>query len=503
MLTVQNHYDVLIIGAGLSGIGMGCHLVRESPQLSYAIIERRQAMGGTWDLFRYPGIRSDADMFSFGYGFRRWDKLKTLADGASIRQYIADTAAEHGVDQNIHYGLASTEANWSSQERLWRLKTLNEQTGEVREFTSRFLVSCVGYYNYDNGYLPIFPGSERFQGQMIHPQHWPENLAYQNKRIVIIGSGATAVTLVPALAPEAAHVTMLQRSPSYIITVPGSDALSAVLRHVLPMRWVSAFARKRNIWLARAIYKAARRWPNKVRDWLLANVQKQVGDSVDMRHFTPSYMPWDERLCAVPDGDLFKVLRSGKADVVTEHIQTFTETGIRLKSGQELEADIIITATGLQLQALGGMELKVDGQRQNLAERMTYKGALAEDIPNMASVFGYTNAPWTLKADLVSHYLCRLYNYMDEHRFEVCTPKAPEGEKEADSVMSTLNSGYVQRSADLLPRQGRHLPWRVLNHYEQDRVMYNQPIADGLLEFTPVQQHASAARPHSRATQTS
>lgn len=490
---MNDHHDVLIIGAGLSGIGMGCHLVREAPQMDFAIIERRQAVGGTWDLFRYPGIRSDADMFSFGFAFRPWDQLKTLADGDTIRQYIEDTAREHGVDRRIRFGQACTEASWSSRERLWTVKTRDEASGAQRVFTGRFLVSCVGYYDYDQGYQPDFPGMQRFQGRLIHPQHWPEDLDYSGKRVVVIGSGATAVTLVPAMAERAGHVTMLQRSPSYIISVPGKDVVSAALRRVLPERWVYAMARTRNIWLQRVIYKAARRWPEKVRAWLLGSVKKQLGGKVDMRHFTPSYMPWDERLCAVPDGDLFAALRQGRASVVTDRIATFTEQGIALESGAELPADIIISATGLQLRALGGIDMVVDGQRKSLSDRLTYKGVLAHGIPNMGSIFGYTNAPWTLKADIASSYLCRLFNHMGKHELEVCTPRAPEGEMEPGSVMGALQSGYVQRGGDLLPRQGRHLPWRVLNHYERDREMLlRQPIADTALEFEPAREPVGA-----------
>lgn len=483
---MRNHYDTLIIGAGLSGIGMACHLRRESPHISFAIIERRQAIGGTWDLFRYPGIRSDADMFSFGYAFRSWNSLKTLADGPSIRQYIADTSREHGVDERIHFGLKSTDASWSSEERLWTVTTLEEASGNVRTFTCKFLIPCTGYYNYDEGHLPQFPGAARYEGQFIHPQHWPEDLDYQNKRVLIIGSGATAVTLVPALAKSAAHVTMLQRSPSYVITVPGLDKLSGVLRKVLPAHWVYALARKRNIWIQRTLYKAARRWPGLVRSWLLAGVRKQLGDHVDMRHFTPSYMPWDERLCAVPDGDLFRSLREAKASVITDHIDTFTERGILLRSGVHLEADIIIAATGLKLEALGGMKLFVDGKQQQSSDRMTYKGVLVQDLPNVGWIFGYVNAPWTLKSDLASSYLCRLFNHMRDNGLEVFTPRAPEGEMQNGTVMDAMQSGYVQRAASSLPRQGRNVPWRVLHSFEQDQVMLlDQPIEDAALEFIP------------------
>ena len=479
------HYDVLIIGAGLSGIGMACHLALESPATRFAVLERRQAIGGTWDLFRYPGIRSDADMFTFGYSFRPWNSLKTLADGESIRQYIADTAREHGVDNKITFGLKTTKACWSSADRLWTVHALNEVTGETLAYTCRFLIPCTGYYSHDAGYLPEFPGLQRFEGTFVHPQQWPENLDYKGKRVLIIGSGATAVTLVPAMAQDAAHVTMLQRSPSYVINVPGDDRLSGLLRHFLPESWVFNLARKRNIWLQRAIYKASRRWPRLMRRWLLSGVRKQLGEGVDMRHFTPSYMPWDERLCAVPDGDLFRVLRERKASVVTDHIETFTERGILLKSGVVQEADIIIAATGLKLEALGGTELYIDGERQATNTRMTYKGVLAQDMPNIGWIFGYTNAPWTLKSDLASHYLCRLLNHMRTKGFEVVIPRAPASEMDSESVMDSMCSGYVQRGAAILPRQGRHIPWRVLNDFKLDTdLLLRQPVEDDALEFS-------------------
>lgn len=484
-LSMQNHYDVLIIGAGLSGVGTACRLAEEMPEAKVGLIERRKAIGGTWDLFRYPGIRSDSDMFSFGYSFRPWNELKVLADGTAIRNYITDTAREYGIERKVQFGLKTTDASWSSEERQWRVTCLEEETGQTREFTCQYLISCTGYYNYDEGFLPEFPGSERFQGLQIHPQHWPENLDYSGKRVVIIGSGATAVTLVPAMAKDAEHVTMLQRSPSYVFSVPGYDKLSAFLRRFLPERFVYGMARKRNIVMQRLIYKASKAFPGMVRSYLLRGVRKQVGDQVDMRHFTPRYMPWDERICAVPDADLFKVLKQGKASVVTDQIDTFTEKGILLKSGEHLQADIIITATGLKLQTCGGMALKVDGEEKHLNKLMTYKGSMLQDIPNMGFVFGYTNAPWTLKVDLTASFLCRLFNYMKQNQLDVVMPKAPEGQLMADeTVLGSLQSGYIQRAQNLLPRQGRGLPWRVLHSYEDDqKMLLNQSVEDANLEF--------------------
>lgn len=492
---MTQHFDVLIIGAGLSGIGAACHLARECPDKTVAILERRKAIGGTWDLFRYPGIRSDSDMFTFGFKFRPWHDLKVLADGESIRQYITDTAREYGIDKRVQFGLKTTRAEWSSDTSSWAVTALDEASGETRVFRANYLIGATGYYDYDKGYLPQFPGSERFKGQCIHPQHWPEGLDYKDKRVVVIGSGATAVTLVPAMADDAAHVTMLQRSPSYIFSVPGRDRISAGLRHVLPERWVFALARKRNILMQRGIYLAAKRWPDRVRNMLLAGVRKQIGDQADMRHFTPRYNPWDERLCAVPDADLFEALKSGKASMATDTIETFTETGIQLTSGQHLEADLIITATGLQVQTLGGMKLSIDQQEQPLSALMTYKGVLLQNMPNMAWIFGYTNAPWTLKADIASEYICRLLRHMDAKGLAVATPRAPEGTADLDdTVLGSLGSGYVQRARDILPRQGRELPWRVLNHYGKDiQMLRDQPIDDGLLEFKAAQAAPLAA----------
>jgi len=483
---MSSEFDVLIIGAGLSGIGAACHLAMECPGKRVGILERRMAIGGTWDLFRYPGIRSDSDMFSFGFKFRPWNELKVLADGPAIRQYVSETAREYGVDRKIQFGLKTTAVDWSSEQRCWTVTAVHEASGETRSFRARFLIGATGYYNYDRGYLPQFPGVERFQGQCIHPQQWPAQLDYRGKRVVVIGSGATAVTLVPAMAGEAAHITMLQRSPSYIFSVPAFDTISAVLRHLLPERWVYAMARRRNILLQRWIYLAARRWPERVRKWLLAGVRKRLADGANMRHFTPRYMPWDERLCAVPDADLFKAINSGKASVVTDEIETFTESGIQLKSGQTLSADIIVTATGLQIQTLGGAELRVDQQTRPVGSVMTYKAVLMQDVPNLAWIIGYTNAPWTLKADLASSYICRLLRHMDANNLAVATPRAKDSAAENETIFGALRSGYVRRAADQLPRQGRDLPWRVLHHYERDtEMLLKQPIDDGVLEFIP------------------
>ncbi|CAM3905943.1 flavin-containing monooxygenase [Smaragdicoccus niigatensis] len=478
------HFDVLIIGAGLSGIGTACQIAGEFPNKSIAVLERRERLGGTWDLFKYPGIRSDSDMFTFGYKFRPWHDLKVLAPGATIRQYIEDTATEYGVDNKIHYGLKIVAADWSSEHAQWTVTAEHEATGETRLYTAGFLISATGYYNYDQGFRPSFPGIDRFQGQTVHPQHWPEDLDYTGKKVVVIGSGATAVTLVPSMAPTAAHVTMLQRSPSYIFAVPALDKISAVLGRFLPAKWVFQCARQRNISIQRALYVACKRWPKMMRRFLLSQVRNHLGPDFDMTHFTPKYMPWDERLCAVPDGDLFKVLKSGEASIVTDHIDTFTEKGILLKSGQELEADIIVTATGLQIQTLGGLQLSVDGEAIELRDRMTYKAVMLEDVPNLAWIFGYTNAPWTLKSDLAGEYICRLLEHMDANGHAVATPRDLEDSALDDGIFDALQSGYVQRGKEKLPRQGARGPWKVLMNYKRDsRMLREDTIDDSHLHF--------------------
>lgn len=486
-------FDILIIGAGLSGIGTACQLAAAHPAKRIGILERRQSIGGTWDLFRYPGIRSDSDMCSFGYQFRPWNELKVLADGSAIRDYIVQTAREYRVEEKIQFGFKTTDANWSSRERCWNVNGVHEVSGESRSYQTRFLISCTGYYNHDAGFLPKFPGVENFKGQCIHPQHWPENLDYAGKKVVVIGSGATAVTLVPAMAPTAGHVTMLQRSPSYIFSVPAYDKITSVLQKILPSRWAFGLARKRNILVQRWLYQACKRRPAMMRDWLLSQVRKHVGPDVDMRHFTPQYMPWDERLCAVPNADLFHALRDGTASMATDEIDRFTETGIRLKSGMELEADIVVTATGLELQMLGGIELRVDGQVRRFNEQMTYKGVLIQNLPNLAWIFGYTNAPWTLKSDLSARYLARLLRHMDERGLEVALPHDANDCALDDGMLDSLKSGYVQRRKNLLPRQGRTQPWQVRMHYPSDRrVLLKDPIEDGLLRFEPVASNARA-----------
>jgi monooxygenase len=417
------HVDVLIVGAGLSGIGAAYHLQKQCPNKKVVIVERRQAIGGTWDLFRYPGIRSDSDMFTLGYNFKPWTNPKAIADGTSIREYVQETARENGIDKKIRFGLQVRNAAWSSANATWTVDAVREATGEAVQFTCRFLLMCSGYYNYDSGYTPEFKGIENYQGQVVHPQKWTEDIDYTNKNVVVIGSGATAVTLVPSMADKAAHVTMLQRSPTYVISVPERDIISDKLRPFLPEKMVYRLARTRNVGLQMMFYRLSKNKPEVAKRFLLQMVRRQLGKNADMSHFTPKYNPWDERVCAVPDGDLFKVIRQGKASVVTDHIDTFTKTGIRLKSGQELQADMIITATGLNLQLLGGMKIQVDGKPFEMTETLNYRGVMFKDLPNLAMIFGYTNASWTLKADLSSEYICRLLKHMDKDGLRQCTPR--------------------------------------------------------------------------------
>ncbi|MEZ5528782.1 MAG: NAD(P)/FAD-dependent oxidoreductase [Porticoccaceae bacterium] len=483
----EYQYDVLIIGAGLSGIGMACHLERELLGRKLAILERREAIGGTWDLFRYPGVRSDSDMFTMAYDFKPWTEPKVLGEGAAIRRYISETAQEYRVDKKIHYGLKVIGASWSSEDGCWTVEARSEVDGKVSTYTCRFLISCAGYYNYDKGYLPHFPGMETFSGQCIHPQFWPQSLDYRGKKVVVIGSGATAVTLIPAMASDTAHITMLQRSPSYYLSVPGYGKLLRRLEKLLPRRWLYRLVRASNIGLQRFFYQRAVHHPQGMRNYLLGQVRKALGPDADMRHFTPDYNPWDQRLCVVPNGDLFRAIRAGKASVVTDDIETFTERGIRLRSGEELEADIVITATGLRLQTFGGMQLTVDGVPRQVNQLLSYKAVLIQDLPNFGFILGYVNASWTLKADIAARYLCRLINHTEELGLSSVTPRAPEGEASDENAMNTLSAGYIHRGKGELPRQGVHLPWRVTHDYDIDRqLLLKTPIEDEWLEFTPI-----------------
>ncbi|MGK2947234.1 MAG: flavin-containing monooxygenase [Acidimicrobiales bacterium] len=483
--TEVEHLDVLVVGAGLSGIGAGHYLQTECPWASYAIFEARGAIGGTWDLFTYPGIRSDSDMFTLGYSFRPWDGKKAIADGADILQYIKDTAAESGIDQKIRFHHRITSADWSTDDARWHVTAERSDTGEVVQVTAGFIFSCSGYYRYDRGHQPDFPGLDRFGGVLVHPQAWPDDLDYAGRRIVVIGSGATAVTLVPSLARDAAHVTMLQRSPSYIATVPATNPLADLLRRALPggrggraARWMLALG-------TQATYQISRRYPGPVKRLLKAGVKAQLPKGYDVdTHFTPRYDPWDQRLCAVPNGDLFKAIKAGTASVVTDHIDTFTETGVRLVSGEELEADIVVSATGLEMLFIGGIEVTVDGQEVDVPNRLTYKGMMLEGVPNLALAIGYTNASWTLKCDLTCGYVCRLLQHMRDTGLRQCTPENHDAEVSAAPLLG-LSSGYIARAAHQFPQQGNKAPWLVHQSYLSDyRALKRSEVDDGAMVFT-------------------
>ncbi|HET8659431.1 MAG TPA: NAD(P)/FAD-dependent oxidoreductase [Micromonosporaceae bacterium] len=489
--------DVLIIGAGLSGVGAACHLRRRCPEKTFAILESRGAIGGTWDLFRYPGIRSDSDMFTLGYPFRPWPEEKSIAGGTAIRSYICDTAREYGVDDKIRFHHRVTEASWSSADAQWTVTAHRTDTAQTVRLRCSLLFMCTGYYRYDEGYTPQFAGVDRFAGPVVHPQHWPEDLDYTGKRVVVIGSGATAVTVVPAMAERAAHVTMLQRSPSYVLSLPEVDVVANALRRMLPRKLALWLVRWKNVLLTMAIFQLSRRAPQVMRRLHHRAAQARLPEGYDVQtHFNPGYDPWDQRMCFVPDGDLFTAISSGKASVVTDHIDTFTEHGIRLVSGTQLDADIVVTATGLNLQPLGGMRLAVDGADIDLAKTVAYKGMMLSGVPNLMLALGYTNAAWTLKCDLTSEYACRVLNHMDRHGYQVCTPVAPES-SQLDPLID-LQSGYVLRGLDKLPKQGPRAPWRLYQNYPRDvRLLRHGAVEDEGVRFSraPAPQPAAQA-PH-------
>lgn len=478
-MTTVEHIDVVIVGAGLSGIGAAYHLQESCPTKTYAVLEGRERLGGTWDLFKYPGIRSDSDMYTLGYRFRPWSAPKAIADGPSILAYVRETAEAYGIDKKIRYNHRVERASWSSTESRW---TLHIDGG--RTLTCSFLYLCVGYYDYAKGYTPDLPGRDRFRGRVVHPQFWPEDLDYANKRVVVIGSGATAVTLVPELAKKAAHTTMLQRSPTYVVTVPGQDPIAEWMRGKIPPRAAYGLTRWKNVLFGMAFFQFSRRFPDKAKQFLINQVKKSLGDAFDPTHFTPSYSPWDQRLCLVPDNDLFASIRDGSASVVTDHIETFTETGLALRSGKQLDADIVITATGLVLQIFGGMTIEVDGAPIVPSKVLVYKGMMCSDVPNLAFASGYTNASWTLKADLTSEYVCRLINFMDAKHYTSCRPRRPQtGMKELPLL--DFSSGYVTRALDYLPRQGAERPWRLYQNYALDMVTLRYlGLADPSMEFS-------------------
>ena len=484
----SEHVDVVVVGAGLSGIGAGYHLQTISPDRSYVILEGRDSLGGTWDLFKYPGIRSDSDMHTLGFSFKPWTEAKSIADGPSILQYLKQTVAQFGIDKHIRYGQLVTKAQWSTDDALWTVTSTNKATGASNTITCSFLFMCSGYYSYKKGHTPEFAGRERFKGRVVHPQEWPTDLDYAGKRVVVIGSGATAVTIVPSMADKAAHVTMLQRSPTYMVSRPDHDVLANRLRKVLPPKMAYNLTRFKNTWRQQLVYNKTRTDPNKVKQLLLGGIQLELGTEYDIaKHFTPNYNPWDQRLCLVPNGDFFKSMREGKASVVTDHITSFTETGIQLASGEHLDADIIITATGLELVTLGEMDFFVDGNQVDFAKTWTYKGFAYSDIPNLASTFGYINASWTLRSDLTAEYVCRLLNQMRKKGVAQCTPRLREQDRSMKERpwIDGFSSGYMQRMMHRMPRQGDHEPWINPQNYRRDKKMFkHSPIDDGVMQFS-------------------
>jgi len=484
----SEHVDVVVVGAGLSGIGAGYHLQTMSPDRSYVILEGRDGLGGTWDLFKYPGIRSDSDMHTLGFSFKPWTEAKSIADGPSILQYLKQTVAQFGIDKNIRYGQLVTKAEWSTDDAQWTVTSTNKATGASNTITCSFLFMCSGYYSYKKGHTPEFAGRERFKGTVVHPQDWPTDLDYAGKRVVVIGSGATAVTIVPSMADKAAHVTMLQRSPTYMVSRPDHDVMANRMRKVLPPKMAYNLTRFKNTWRQQLVYNKTRTDPDKVKQLLLGGIKMELGADYDIaKHFTPAYNPWDQRLCLVPNGDFFKSMREGKASVVTDHITSFTETGIQLASGEHLDADIIITATGLELVTLGEMDFFVDGSQVDFAKTWTYKGFAYSDIPNLASTFGYINASWTLRSDLTAEYVCRLLNHMRKKGVTQCTPRLREQDhnmKERPWI-DGFSSGYMQRMMHRMPRQGDHEPWINPQNYRRDKKMFKQsPIDDGVMQFS-------------------
>ena len=484
-----DYVDVVIVGAGLSGIGAARHLQDKCPDKRFAILEAREAMGGTWDLFRYPGIRSDSDMYTLGYSFKPWTEGKAIADGPAILNYIHETAAETGIEEHIRYRHKVQRASWSSDDALWTVECENTATGETVSLRCNFLYLCAGYYKYDQGYLPEFAGYDDFGGTLVHPQHWPEDLDYEDKEILIIGSGATAVTLVPELAKKAKHVTMLQRSPTYMAPLPDTDWVARLLQKLLPAKTAYAIVRWKNILFQRFVYWQSRKSPKLLR-WRILRMEKKELDKgvIDFdKHLVPRYNPWDQRICLVPNGDLFESINAGKASIVTDTIDTFTEDGIRLASGEELKADIIVTATGLDLCVLGDIELSVDGRPVNIPETFSYKAMMFSDVPNLVSTFGYINASWTLKSDLTAEYTCRVLNHMDETGMRQCTPRLGEleGVMPGQDWISGFSSGYIQRKAHLMPKQGDRLPWLNTQNYLLDKkVILEGAIEDGYLVFS-------------------
>ena len=490
------HLDVVVVGAGISGIGAAYHLQQHCPDRSFVMLEGRPDIGGTWDLFRYPGVRSDSDMHTLGYSFKPWKADKAIADGPSILAYLRETVAEHDIEQHIRFNHHVDMAEWSSDDAAWTVTASRTDTGETVTYTCSFLFMCSGYYSYKGGYTPEFTGADRFEGEVVHPQKWPEDLDYSGKNVVVIGSGATAMTLVPAMAGTAAHVTMLQRSPTYVVSRPDKDIVANTLNKILPDKVAYAITRQKNIRLGEMFYKQTRTRPAKVKKKLLDLSRKELDPKIVDEHFTPEYNPWDQRLCLIPNSDLYKAINAGQASVVTDHIDTFTETGIQLESGEHLDADIIVTATGLQLVTVGEMDFTIDGEPLDFSETWTYKGVAYSDVPNMASSFGFVNASWTLRSDMICEFVCRLLNHMRATGTDQCTPRLRESDQNMPPrpFIDDFSANYMQRVMPMLPKQGDHEPWLNTQSYSADRKLIGKaPIDDGVMQFTKARTPASVS----------